>query len=165
MEIDNNQNNFNFISDYSNELYPTYNFQAGSFNEDIAQNIYMNSPFLNMTQIPSIITFSIEFSTGQIYTIEANPNDLFQLIYDKFINEKCPINLRDKISLVLYDGKKVEFNKTLEENNIKENSVIIFFISNLSIPQNVNNINNLGRGFRYYAEISKAGRNKMVNIR
>ena len=61
MEIDNNQNNFNFnfISDYSNELYPTYNFQAGSFNEDIAQNIYMNSPFLNMTQIPSIITFSI----------------------------------------------------------------------------------------------------------
>ena len=153
MEIDNNQNNFNFISDYSNELYPTYNFQAEAFNENITQNIYMNSPFLNMTQIPSIITFSIEFSTGQIYTIEANPNDLFQLIYDKFINEKCPINLRDKISLVLYEGKKVEFNKTLEENNIKENSVIIFFISNLSIPQNVNNINNLGRGFRYYAEI------------
>ena len=174
MEIDNNQNNFNFISDYSNEFYPTYNFQAGAFNENIAQNIYMNSPFLNMTQIPSIITFSIEFSTGQIYTIEANPNDLFQLIYDKFINEKCPINLRDKISLVLYEGKKVEFNKTLEENNIKENSIILFFIDYLSIPQNVNNItnldlnninnlglnniNNLGRGFRYYAEISKAGR-------
>ena len=67
MEIDNNQNNFNFISDYSNELYPTYNFQAEAFNENITQNIYMNSPFLNMTQIPSIITFSIEFSTGQIF--------------------------------------------------------------------------------------------------
>ena len=186
MEDFNNQNNINYAQEmpnfynndnnYDNIIYNSLNnFQDFTSSPDNNIN-FIDTPFLNI--VPDI-TFTISFSTGEKYTFSDNPNNLFQTSLYKFFQEKNLEYMKNYIKFVVYDGKIVHFNKTLSENNIKDNSVILIMFYNISnninittpnisnninitTPPNINNNNNqiLGNGFTFYGYISKAGKNK-----
>ena len=167
----NNYNNYDNIIDNSlNNFQDFTSFPNNNIN-------FIDTPFLNI--VPDI-TFTISFSTGEKYTFSDNPNNLFQTSLYKFFQEKNLEYMKNYIKFVVYDGKIVHFNKTLSENNIKDNSIILIMFYdisnnnnittppnisnniNITTPPNINNNNNqiLGSGFTFYGYISKAGKNK-----
>ena len=177
MEDFNNQNNINYAQEMPNFYNNDNNYDNiidNSLNnfQDFTSfpnnNInFIDTPFLNI--VPDI-TFTISFSTGEKYTFSDNPNNLFQTTFDKFFKEKNLECMKNYIKFVVHDGKTVKFNKTLSENNIKDNSIILIMFydisnnNNITTPPNIkkNNNNNqiLGSGFTFYGYISKAGKNK-----
>ena len=77
--------------------------------------------FLNNKSKSSKIQFSL--TMGQSYNIAGNASDTFQSILDEFLKDNNLLNFRNKIVGAIFEAKKLEFNKTLSENNIKEGSV------------------------------------------
>jgi hypothetical protein len=57
------------------------------------------------------------------YTIIAKNNDKFSKIED-ILYEKYP-NYKESDNYFIFKGNKVKRNKTLEENNIKDNDIIM----------------------------------------
>ena len=176
MEDFNNQNNINYAQEMPNFYNNDNNYDNiidNSLNnfQDFTSfpnnNInFIDTPFLNI--VPDI-TFTISFSTGEKYTFSDNPNNLFQTTFDKFFKEKNLEYMKNYIKFVVHDGKTVKFNKTLSENNIKDNSIILIMFydisnnNNITTPPNIKKNNNnqiLGSGFTFYGYISKAGKNK-----
>ena len=140
--------------------------------DNISANENLNFSFPNITLT---ISFNIKFSTGQIYSFSDNPNNSFKSTFDKFIQEKNLSFFIDKINTILCDGKIVDFNKSLSENNIKDNSTVLFIIkvennmNNISKMSNMSNMSNnkiinnpilSGSGFQCYGHSSKPGRNQ-----
>ena len=72
------------------------------------------------------ITLKFRLSSGEEYDICGEENDLFKTVLDKFISEHSEIN--NKNINALYNDNKIQLNKTLLENNIKENNIIILEI-------------------------------------
>ena len=159
MEDFNNQNNINYAQEmpnfynndnnYDNIIYKSLNnFQdftsfPNKENINIGNSInFIDTPFLNI--VPDI-TFTISFSTGEKYTFSDNPNNLFQTTFDKFFQEKNLECMKNYIKFVVHDGKTVKFNKTLSENNIKDNSIILIMFydisnnNNITTPPNISN--------------------------
>ena len=144
MEDFNNQNNINYAQEmpnfynndnnYDNIIYNSLNnFQ--DFTSFPNNNInFIDTPFLNI--VPDI-TFTISFSTGEKYTFSDNPNNLFQTTFDKFFKEKNLEYMKNYIKFVVHDGKTVKFNKTLSENNIKDNSIILIMFYDISNNNNI----------------------------
>ena len=106
---------------------------------------------------------------GGTFTFSDNPNNKFKTTFDKFLKEKNLEHYKNYIYAVLYDGLKVDFEKTLSENNIKNGSNIIITFNNTpgqnininnNINNNMNNNNNQGQGFAFHASITKAGKDK-----
>ena len=132
----NNYNNYDNIIDNSlNNFQDFTSFPNNNIN-------FIDTPFLNI--VPDI-TFTISFSTGEKYTFSDNPNNLFQTTFDKFFQEKNLEYMKNYIKFVVHDGKTVKFNKTLSENNIKDNSIILIMFydisnnNNITTPPNINN--------------------------
>ena len=126
--------------------------------------IPITEPFVEPT-----ITFTITFQMGGTFTFSDNPNNKFKTTFDKFLKEKNLEHYKNYIYAVLYDGLKVDFEKTLSENNIKNGSNIIITFNNTpgqnininnNINNNMNNNNNQGQGFAFHASITKAGKDK-----
>ena len=121
--------------------------------------IPITEPFVEPT-----ITFTITFQMGGTFTFSDNPNNKFKTTFDKFFKEKNLEHYKNHIYGVLYDGLKVDFEKTLSENNIKNGSNILITFNNtpgqnININNNMNN-NNQGQGFAFHASITKAGKDK-----
>ena len=126
--------------------------------------IPITEPFVEPT-----ITFTITFQMGGTFTFSDNPNNKFKTTFDKFFKEKNLEHYKNYIYAVLYNGLKVDFEKTLSENNIKNGSNIIITFNNTpgqnininnNINNNMNNNNNQGQGFAFHASITKAGKDK-----
>ena len=127
--------------------------------------IPITEPFVEPT-----ITFTITFQMGGTFTFSDNPNNKFKTTFDKFLKEKNLEHYKNYIYAVLYDGLKVDFEKTLSENNIKNGSNILITFNNtpgqnININNNINNNmnnnnNNQGQGFAFHASITKAGKDK-----
>ena len=127
--------------------------------------IPITEPFVEPT-----ITFTITFQMGGTFTFSDNPNNKFKTTFDKFFKEKNLEHYKNYIYTVLYDGLKVDFEKTLSENNIKNGSNILITFNNtpgqnININNNINNNmnnnnNNQGQGFAFHASITKAGKDK-----
>ena len=170
MDFFENQNNENQIPNINDNigLFQSYSQVINPIPyENILENNNLNFSFPNITLT---ITFNIKFSNDQTFTFTDNPNNLFQSTFDKFIQENNLSSFKSKIKMVLTDGKTVDFNKTLTENNIKENSTVLFMIddgNNMSNVSHISNISNIskgtnqtvtGSGFRFYGHVGKAGR-------
>ena len=69
------------------------------------------------------INIIFKLSTGQEYNVTAKENELFQTVVNKFKLENPEIN--SKINNALCKDNKIDLNKTILENNIKENYSII----------------------------------------
>ena len=127
--------------------------------------IPITEPFVEPT-----ITFTITFQMGGTFTFSDNPNNKFKTTFDKFFKEKNLEHYKNYIYAVLYNGLKVDFEKTLSENNIKNGSNILITFNNtpgqnININNNINNNmnnnnNNQGQGFAFHASITKAGKDK-----
>jgi len=77
---------------------------------------------------PQFKTINIIFklSTGEEYEITGNENDVFKTVLDKFISEHQEIN--NKTINALYENTQITMSKTLLENKIKENNLILLNI-------------------------------------
>ena len=74
----------------------------------------------------SKIKFKIFLSTGGEFEITANSKDTFQSVFDEFIKTK---NLKnsDDINTGICNAGIIQFDKNLEENNIKENNCVVLY--------------------------------------
>ena len=68
------------------------------------------------------INIKFKLSSGEEYEIPGKENDLFKTVLTKFQLEHSEIN--NKIINALYQDNEIDLNKTLLQNNIKENYVI-----------------------------------------
>ena len=91
-----------------------------------------------------MISFRFNLTTGQIFPIQDKPDEYFHTVLSKFLLRN---NLRDiKIDFALNGTTKVDMNKSLEDNNITQGSIIILkteksddIIPNNNISQNTTN--------------------------
>ena len=115
MEAYDNQFNFNFNPNYDECTHRVQYFE----NQHCAnqnQYQYFNNTNINIEENPNfniplydpIIKFNIRFSTGQHFTVQDYPYNLFKSTYDKFIEEQCPVYFKDKIKYVLMFYSRVK---------------------------------------------------------
>ena len=84
-----------------------------------------------------MINFTLSLTTGQKYILSENANNKLDAILDKLFKEK---NINNKIICCVAEGHKVYFNKTLAENNIHNNTVVVLMVdANASNGQITNN--------------------------
>ena len=125
-------------------------------NENLSNNLLgTNKDNLNKEKI---ITFFLDFTTGQKFKIHGNQNDSFKYILYKFLKETSKENFKNKIKYALCNANKIDFNKSLLENKIIQNCHVVCFIGN-SIKID-NECNKIATGFKYYASITKSGRDQ-----
>ena len=125
-------------------------------NENLSNNLLgTNKDNLNKEKI---ITFFLDFTTGQKFKIHGNQNDSFKYILYKFLKETSKENVKNKIKYALCNANKIDFNKSLLENKIIQNCHVVCFIGN-SIKID-NECNKIATGFKYYASITKSGRDQ-----
>ena len=79
------------------------------------------------TSEKELISLSIILGDQSIekFNIVSKDSDIFTTLENK-IYEKNP-NLRENENFFLFNGKKINKNKTLKDNNIKDNSVITLY--------------------------------------
>jgi len=87
-----------------------------------------------------MIAFSLRLTTGQTYPITENPNKKLASVIDELFKEK---HINQKVICCVALGKKMYFDKTLAENNINNDSVVVLVV-NQNVPMDNNNklINN-----------------------
>ena len=66
-------------------------------------------------------------STGQSYEFTANSKENFSSIYDNF-NKSYNFTNSNKKPIALCNGENVQFDKNLEQNNIKDDSIVVLVI-------------------------------------
>ena len=96
---------------------------CGSAND--AGGVEYVSPIVTTPQY-NIITFKFKLSTGEEYTISGKENEKFKTVFNKFITEHSEIN--NKNINAFFKNSKIDFNKTLLENKITNNNLIILDI-------------------------------------
>ena len=119
--INKNNINTNIINVYNSinqkESYGTYNNDEGKNQLDECMSI----------ENKNIIFVTFLSSDQKIrYSIPCKKTDSFSKIEQK-LYKKFP-EYKDKNIYFLVNGEKIDVNKTLEENNIKDGDVIIFVI-------------------------------------
>ena len=97
---------------------------CGSTNN--TSTIESNKPIIIPPPEPKIVTITFKLSTGEEYKISARENNIFKNVLDEFISEHSEIN--NKIINALYNDNKIDLSKTILENNIKENNLIVLDI-------------------------------------
>jgi hypothetical protein len=88
-----------------------------------------------------MINFTISLTTGQKYPLTGNSKDKVHAILDKLFKDK---NINYKIICCVAEGHKVFFDKTLAENNIHNDTVVVLMVdqntsNNQIINQNIGN--------------------------
>ena len=96
---------------------------CGSAND--AGGVEYVSPIVTTPQY-NTITFKFKLSTGEEYTISGKENEKFKTVLNKFITEHSEIN--NKNINAFFKNSKIDFNKTLLENKITNNNLIILDI-------------------------------------
>ena len=88
---------------------------------------------LNTTQKLRLIS-----TTGQSYDITSNSKDNFSSIYDNF-NKSSNFNNSKKKPIALCNGGNVQFDKNLEQNNIKNNSSVLLVFQDENESESMQN--------------------------
>ena len=88
----------------------------------------------------SKIKFKIFLSTGGEFEITANSKDTFKSVFDEFIKSKNLQNSED-INTGICNGGIIQFDKNLEENNIKENNCVVLYSLKNDYTPNPDDIN------------------------
>ena len=88
---------------------------------------------LNTTQKLRFIS-----STGQSYEFTANSKENFDSIYDNF-NKSSNFNNSKKKPIALCNGGNVQFDKNLEQNNIKDDSSVVLVIQDENESESMQN--------------------------
>ena len=152
-------NNFNLIFNISENPNVHQNNHPNSNEDSSTKFPHTKNNFNNFE--PSI-KFIINFTTGQRFTFKDNPYNLFESTLDKFLKENRLESYKNKIRWVLCGTNPVDYKKSLLDNNIKNNSQVLCFIDTNS-NYNKTSENNVPSGFRFYAQISKPGRDQNGN--
>ena len=118
----------------------------GCGNANDTKAVDYTEPLIQPT--PQFITINIIFqlSSGEKYTINAKEDTLFKTVIDKFKSEHPEIN--NKTINALFNDNKIDLYKTVSENNIKDNNLIVLDIEepeieeddNISIEYNPENV-------------------------
>jgi len=152
-----NENNSYFSKSVNPNISPNYYPYPLSNSSTNASYIQNNSIY------NSNITFHIDFSTGQKFIFNDNQYNSFEITLNKFLKKEKLENYKTKIKCVLCDANKVDYSKTLLDNNIKQNCHVLFYIDDSN--NTINNKDIFGKGFRYYGSTSKAGRDINGNVK
>jgi hypothetical protein len=134
---DNNLNNIN-INNNNNDNEPIFNINA--FNRPTIQNMnnirsamgnFIKSSDQNSDNNKNIdlnkeISFKFSFNNDQSFNIKAKLSDKFEDIVKKFRESECPEELKYSLSLAFNKNAKINFDKNIHENNIKEGDIISF---------------------------------------
>lgn len=99
------------------------------FNIKLNKNNDFNNSINN--SYSSSINFILAFSTGQKFQVTGNIHETFKSVYDRFMNEQCPANYKNKISSLLFRANKVDKNKKLSEFDIKEGDIVLLYIGEI----------------------------------
>ena len=88
-----------------------------------------------------MITFQFSLTNGDISDIYEDGNKILKNVVDDFLTEKYNNNITVKSGI--HQGNKIDFQKTLSENNIKNGSNVLLIIDSENInpnpsPQKVN---------------------------
>ena len=138
--LENNRNRNNF---HQNNIGKSLLFSSIKNQLNLDKNIFLNinNHFENKDLS---INFFFLLMIGNKFQIKAKANDIFQNVFDKFLLEQCPPDLKIKIGRAVFEGKKIDYNKTLSENQIKEGSkvLIITAMTNNLDPQTYNTLIN-----------------------
>ena len=119
----------NFLNNRNRNIFQNNIGKSVLFSSIKNQLILDKKFFLNINDLfenkDSSITFFFLLMTGHKFEIKAKANDTFKNVFDKFLIEQCPSDLKDKIGQALFNGGKVDYNKTLSENKITEGSKVV----------------------------------------
>lgn len=85
-----------------------------------------------------MINFTISLTTGQKYPLTGNSKDKVHAILDKLFKDK---NINYKIICCVAEGHKVFFDKTLAENNIHNNTIVVLMVDPNSTNNQITNSN------------------------
>ena len=74
-----------------------------------------------------MITFELKFTNGSSFNVTDNENNILQTVVDNFFMKQ--FNKKFKIIAGMHSAEKVDFQKTLSENQIKNGSIVLLLIS------------------------------------
>jgi len=114
----------------------TINNNRNNINQEFNQSFSSNFKFSS-----SKIDFYFVLTTGEKYFMSSNKYILFKKILAQFISERCPKQYINQIKTAVCDANIINFNKTLFENNIKNQSLVLLIIDNKIIGNNYTNNN------------------------
>ena len=125
MSINNNMinnNNFTNLNDNNNKIK-----ELEIKNRELEDEIKLFREYCHFSSNERLINFNFS-SADQIinYSIVGKNTDDFTK-YEKMLYEKYP-KYKDTENFFLVNGKKINRNRTLEENNIKNNDIVILNI-------------------------------------
>ena len=99
-------------------------FAVNNFNNNFmsnANNIFPNTNKINNNEI----TLLFKFSTGLEGSIKCNINEKFSEVINRFKQIK---NINDEINAVVSEGHKVNIDKTLLEQKLRNGQIIVFIV-------------------------------------
>ena len=114
----------------------TINNNRNNINQEFNQSFLSNFKFSS-----SKIDFYFVLTTGEKYLMSSNKYISFKKILAQFISERCPKQYINQIKTAVCDANIINFNKTLFENNIKNQSLVLLIIDNKIIGNNYTNNN------------------------
>ena len=136
----NNMNNNYLINNNNNKPSYNLNYNLNALNRPTKENMnnisvamdhYIKSVNSNPDNNKNIdlnkeISFKFSFKNGQTFNIKAKLSDKFEDIVKKFRESQCPEELKYNLSLAFNKNVKINFDKNIHDNNIKEGDIILF---------------------------------------
>jgi len=137
----NNMNNMNTPNNFSNIVNDlSTKFMGLSMNQQkninsafnlLSTNTQSTSDSTNNSFSKSVdsnkeITIIFRFITGQNQKVKGKLKEKFSDVFKRFHENECPPELKPFLCYALHDGKPIDNNKTLFENNIKNNDTVLF---------------------------------------
>ena len=139
-------NNFNHNYCINSSINSSINF---------SDNYYHNYNHYPYYSIKLNIYFYMKFTTGQAYLMCANPKTLFQIAFDRFIKKYDIKFCNNKKIAAICNGERIDFKKSLLENNINQNDSVVLCIE--TQKNSDQKLDYPGLGFKLYAQISMDG--------
>lgn len=147
MRLNNSLPNFqvNLNSLYYNKTnYSSSLKNTGSTQDSNSANFFSNNK--------NIVSFKIKFTTGQLYSFKDNLNNTLKASINKFFLEKGFTSIGNNFQGALFNGGKLDLNKTLFENHVKPNCILVFIMDSGLSNSRVNL-----KGFSVNSQIIYAG--------
>ena len=83
-------------------------------------NLHINEQITSST-ISNEMHLRFTLMGGHTFKVSVNPNEKLINVFNKFKETQCPEQYKNRISHILSNGEVLNYNKTILENNLKEN--------------------------------------------
>ena len=140
----------NYPTNFQQTYYP-YSQDSTSSTKSSDNNYYRS-------KTTNIISFNIKLTTGQTFPFNDDENHIFKLTFNKFLQQYNIESLGTKLNYAICKANKVDFNKSLKENNIQNNDIVLLIGKGENDNMNMNY-----DGFLFFGHISKPGQDKNGN--